>query len=320
MPRDFFVPKIREMEGFAITSRDYAKLGFVLSAIKRGRDMASQKNKINVFEGVQVRKAWDEEKEKWWFSIVDVVWLLTDQTTPRGASNYWAKLKERLKAEGSELLTNCQQLKLPAPDGKMRLTDVADTEQVLRLVQSIPSKKAEPFKMWLAKVGNERLDETIDPELSFERAVQNYRRLGYSEDWINQRIKTIEVRKALTDEWDKSGVKAGEGYAALTDLMTKTWSGLTTKEYKQYKGLKKESLRDNMTNVELILNMLAEASATDLSTEKQPKGFQEAAKVAEAGARTAKAAREQHEKEKGKSAISPLNAKHLAQKKKPKLG
>jgi hypothetical protein len=304
---------------FNPNSRHCAKLKFVFNVGKRGCGMVSQKNKINVFEGVQVRTTWDEEKEKWWFSIVDVVWLLTEQTTARGASNYWAKLKERLKAEGSELLTNCQQLKLPAPDGKMRLTDVADTEQVLRLVQSIPSKKAEPFKMWLAKVGNERLDETIDPELSFGRAIQNYRRLGYSEDWINQRIKTIEVRKALTDEWDKSGVKAGEGYAALTDLMTKTWSGLTTKEYKQFKGLRKESLRDNMTNIELILNMLAEASATNISAKEQPKGFHESAAVAKGGAEVAKAARAQLEKRIGESAISPQNAKQIAQKKNLKL-
>jgi len=196
------------------------------------------KSKIQLFEKKNVRSVWDEELEKWWFSVVDIVAILTEQSTQRGASNYWAKLKERLKNEGAEqLLTNCQQLKMLAPDGKMRLTDVADTEQVLRLIQSIPSKKAEPFKVWLAQVGRERIDETIDPELSIDRAIQNYRRLGYSESWINQRIKSIEVRKTLTDEWDKAGVKQGEEYAFLTDLMTKTWSGMTTKQYKQYKKM-----------------------------------------------------------------------------------
>jgi len=210
-------------------------------------DAKPDKSKINLFEGIQVRTAWDEKNEKWWFSILDVIAILTDQPDYTKVRNYWKWLKNKLNEEGSQLVSNTNQLKLPAADGKNYLTDVADTEQILRLIQSVPSKKAEPFKMWLAKVGNERLDETIDPELSFDRAIQNYRRLGYSEDWINQRIKTIEVRKALTDEWDKSGVKREGEYAVLTDLMSRTWSGMTTKEYKRHKGLKKENLRDNFS-------------------------------------------------------------------------
>ena len=227
--------------------------------------MAVEKNAIRLFEEREVRAEWDEQAEKWWFSVVDIVGVLTEQLDHTKARKYWNKLKQRLSEEGNQTVTNCHQLKLLAQDGKMRLTDVADTEQVLRLIQSIPSKKAEPFKMWLAKVGSERIDETIDPELSIERAIQNYRRLGYSENWINQRIKSIEVRKELTDEWKKSGVKEGQEYAVLTDLMTQTWSGMKTKDYKQFKGIKKENLRDNMTNTELILNMLAEVSATDIS-------------------------------------------------------
>ena len=210
-------------------------------------------------------------------------------------------------------MTDCHGLKMLAADGKMRRTDVADTEQVLRLIQSIPSKKAEPFKLWLAKVGNERINETIDPELSIDRAIHNYRRLGYSENWINQRIKSIEVRKALTDEWDKSGVQQGKEYAELTDLMSKTWSGMTTREYKNFKGLKKENLRDNMTNTELVLNMLAEVATTDISIERQPANFNESAKVATEGAKAAKVARQQIEKSTGKSAISPLSAKNVLQ-------
>ena len=269
------------------------------------------KNKVQLFQENNVRSIWDEEQEKWWFSIVDIVAILTEQSTQRGASNYWAKLKERLKNEGAEqLLTNCQQLKMLAPDGKMRLTDVADTEQILRLIQSIPSKKAEPFKQWLAKIGNERIDETIDPEQSIERAIQNYRRLGYSENWINQRIKSIEVRKALTDEWDKSGVKQGEEYAFLTDLMSKTWSGMTTREYKKHKGLKKENLRDNMTNLELIINMLSEATATELSAKSQPQNLQESTIVAREGAIVAKTARKEIE-QRGGTVISSQNAKSL---------
>jgi hypothetical protein len=222
--------------------------------------------------------------------------------------------KDKLKNEESQLVSNTNQLKMKAADGKKYLTDVADTEQVLRLIQSIPSKKAEPFKLWLAKVGNERIDETVDPELSIDRAIQNYRRLGYSENWINQRIKSIEVRKALTDEWDKSGVKQNEEYAVLTDLMSKTWSGMTTREYKKYKGLKKENLRDNMTNTELVLNMLAEVAATDISIARQPSGLRESTAVAKDGAKAAKVAREQIEKSTGKPAVSKLNAKNLGRR------
>jgi len=268
-------------------------------------------NKIRLFEEQQVRYIWDEEAEKWWWSIIDVIAILTDSVDPTA---YWRKLKQRLLEEGNETVTNCHGLKMLATDGKMRLTDVADTEQILRLIQSVPSKKAEPFKMWLAKVGNERIDETIDPELSIERAIQNYRRLGYSENWINQRIKSIEVRKALTDEWDKSGVNKNNEYATLTDLMSKTWSGMTTREYKKHKGLKKENLRDNMTNTELVLNMLAEVAATDISITRQPNGFDESAEVAKEGAKAAKVARQQIEKSTGKSAVSKLNAKNTGQR------
>jgi len=273
--------------------------------------MSEKKNKIKLFEERQVRSVWDEETEKWWFSVVDIIAILTDQYDALTARKYWNKLKQRLREEGNQTVTNCHQLKLLAPDGKMRLTDVADTEQVLRLIQSIPSKKAEPFKMWLAKVGNERIDETVDPEISINRAIQNYRRLGYSENWINQRIKSIEVRKALTDEWDKSGVTQENEYALLTDLMSKTWSGMTTREYKKFKGLKKENLRDNMTNTELVLNMLAEVAATDISIVRQPKGLAESAEVAQKGAMAAKVARQQIEKDTGKKAVSKLNAKGL---------
>ena len=270
--------------------------------------MSDQKNAIKLFGEQRVRTLWDEQAEKWWFSVVDVIAVLTQSENPR---HYWTVLKGRLAAEGNETLTNCERLKMQAKDGKLRLTDVADTEQLLRIIQSIPSPKAEPFKQWLAKVGSERLDETADPELSIDRAIQNYRRLGYSENWINQRIKSIEVRKSLTDEWDESGVKRGEEYAALTDLMSKTWSGMATGEYKRYKGLKKEGLRDNMTNTELVLNMLAEVAATDISAVRQPQGFSESAAVAKEGAMTAKAARVQLEKSTGKSAVSKLNAKNL---------
>jgi len=266
------------------------------------------KNKIKIFEKQPVRAIWDEENEKWWFSVVDIISVLTGSDNPQV---YWRVLKKRLADEGNETVTNCNGLKMLAPDGKMRLTDVADTEQVLRLIQSIPSKKAEPFKLWLAKIGNERIDETIDPELSIERAIQNYRHLGYSENWINQRIKSIEVRKALTDEWDKSGVQQGKEYADLTDLMSKTWSGMTTREYKKFKGLKKENLRDNMTNTELVLNMLAEVAATDISIELQPQTFDDSAKIAVEGAKAAKVARQQIEKSTGKSTLSPLNAKNI---------
>jgi cytolysin (calcineurin-like family phosphatase) len=287
---------------------------FATTATKEGY-MSADKNKIKLFEEKQVRHIWDEEGEKWWFSIVDIVAGLTDSDY-QTARKYWKVLKGRLVKEGNESVTNCYQLKMQSTDGKFYLTDVADTEQVLRLIQSIPSKKAEPFKLWLAKVGNERIDETIDPELSIDRAIQNYRRLGYSENWINQRIKSIEVRKTLTDEWDKSGVE-GKEYASLTDLMSRTWSGMTTRQYKQFKGLKKENLRDNMTNTELVLNMLAEVAATDISVVKQPTGFNESAAVAKEGAKAAKVARAQIEKSTGKSAVSRLNAKELGQRSLP---
>jgi len=268
-------------------------------------------NKIKLFEGKQVRHIWDEENQKYWFSVHDIIGILTEQSDYEKVKNYWKWLKKKLNDEGSQLVSDTTQLKMEAADGKFYKTDVADTEQVLRLVQSVPSKKAEPFKLWLAKIGNMYIDEAVDPELSIDRAVQNYRRLGYSENWINQRIKSIEVRKALTDEWDKSGVEEGEEYAALTDLMSRTWSGMTTREYKNYKGLKKENLRDNMTNMELILNMFAEAAATEISMVEQPAGFVESADVAKRGANTAKVAREQLESETGKPAISNLNAKNI---------
>ena len=271
------------------------------------------KSKIQLFGKANVRSVWDEEQEKWWFSIVDIVEILTDSENPR---RYWSDLKRKLKSEGSQLYENIVQLKLQAADGKLYLTDVADTEQVLRIIQSIPSKKAEPFKLWLAKVGEERIDETIDPELSIDRAIQNYRRLGYSENWINQRIKSIEVRKALTDEWDKSGVKQGEEYAFLTDLMSKTWSGMTTREYKKHKGLKKENLRDNMTNLELIINMLSEATATELSAKTIPQNLNESAGVAVRGANVAKIARKKIEDE-GGIVISSHNAKSLGKRNNP---
>lgn len=276
--------------------------------------MNDTKNKISLFGSKEVRQLWDEEAEKWWFSVVDVIEILSDQPSHDRARKYWSVMKTRLKQEGAELTTICSQLKMQAYDGKMRLTDVADTEQLLRIIQSVPSPKAEPFKLWLAQVGSERLDETVDPELSIDRAIQNYRRLGYSENWINQRIKSIEVRKALTDEWDKAGVAQGQEYAALTDLMSRVWSGMGTREYKQHKGLKKENLRDNMTNTELVLNMLAEVAATDISQVRNPEGFAESAEVAKEGAKTAKAARLQLEKSTGKPVVSKLNAKQLALK------
>jgi hypothetical protein len=272
--------------------------------------MSESKNKIQLFENQPVRFIWDEENEKYWFSVVDIVAVLTDNDYQSGRK-YWKVLKGRLLAEGNQLVSNCYQLKMQALDGKMRLTDAVDTEQVLRIIQSIPSKKAEPFKLWLAQVGRERIDETVDPEQSIDRAIQNYRRLGYSENWINQRIKSIEVRKALTDEWDKSGVKQGQEYASLTDLMTRTWSGMTTRAYKQHKDLKKENLRDHMTNTELVLNMLAEVAATDISIVRQPVGYDESAQVAKEGANAARVAREQIEQSTGKPVVSKLNAKNL---------
>ena len=266
------------------------------------------KNEIQLFEDKRIRAAWDVINEEWLFSIVDVVQILTES---KNAGAYWRKLKERLKAEGNQTVTNCHGLKMTAADGKMRFTDVANTEQLLRIIQSIPSPKAEPLKLWLAQLGRERIEEITDPEIAIDRAFQTYLNKGYSEKWINQRIKTMEVRKGLTDEWQRSGIKKSEDFATLTDIMTKEWSGKTTREYRIFKGLKKENLRDNMTNMELVLNMLAEVSATDLSKENDPCGMKETAKVAIQGGSVAKAAREQYEKQSGKKVVSPLNAKVL---------
>ena len=268
------------------------------------------KNELKLFEDSQIRTAWDGEKEEWYFSIVDVVAVLTEQKTMRGASIYWSVLKKRMKEEGAnELLTNCKQLKMTASDGKKRLTDVADTEQLLRIIQSIPSPKAEPFKMWLAEVGNDRINEIADPEKAIQRAYDTYRKKGYSEEWINQRMKTIEMRKELTDEWQRSGVKQGKEYAILTNEISQAWSGMTTQEYKNFKGLKKENLRDNMSNLELVLNMLAEVSTTEISRGSSPQGFDESKKVARQGGNVARNAREEIEKQSGKSAITSKTAK-----------
>ena len=270
----------------------------------------AEENKIQLFEGQQVRYVWDSEKEKYFFSVVDVIQVLTDSPRPR---KYWNALKTKLMAEGSEVSQNMGQLKLPAPDGKMRLTDVADTEQVFRLIQSIPSKKAEPFKLWLASLGQERLNQLQDPELSIEQAIKDYRRLGYSEAWINQRIKTIEIRKGLTDEWKRGGMDEKKDYASLTDIISKAWSGMTTKQYKEYKGLRKENLRDNMTNVELMLNGLAEAAATEMSKRENPKGFAENANIAHRGGNVANVARKQLEQELGDTVISSKRALNFTQ-------
>ena len=269
----------------------------------------TQRQKIQLFEDKKVRTAWDDQEEKWYFSIVDVCGVLTDQPDYDGAKNYWKVLKFRLKEEGNESVTKCNQLKMVSPkDGKRYNTDVADTEQFFRLIQSIPSKKAEPFKQWMAQVAKERLDQMADPELAIDQAIQDWRRKGYSENWINNRVKSIEVRKALTDEWDRAGVQQGQQYASLTDIITREWSGKTTRQYKQFKGLKKESLRDNMTNTELILNMLAESAATDLSREQHPQGYSQSAKVAKKGGSVAKAARDKLEQQLGHSVISPTKA------------
>lgn len=267
----------------------------------------TKKQQIKLFEDKKVRVAWDNEKEEWYFSIVNVCEVLTDSDY-QAARKYWKVLKGRLKKEGNETVTNCYQLKMLAPDGKMRSTDVATTEQLFRLIQSIPSKKAEPFKRWMAEVAAQRLDQMVDPELSINQAIADWRRLGYSESWINNRVKSIEVRKALTDEWDRAGVQQGQQYASLTDIITKEWSGKTTRQYKQFKGLKKESLRDNMTNTELILNMLAESAATDLSREQNPQGYNQSVKVAKKGGSVAKAARDKLESQLGHSVISPAKA------------
>ncbi len=268
----------------------------------------TKKEAIKIFEERKVRTVWDDKEEKWYFSIVDVVNVLTDSKDYTTARKYWNKLKQRLKAEGNETVTNCHQLKLRAADGKMRMTDVADTEQLFRLIQSIPSPKAEPFKQWMAQVASTRLDQLQDPEMSIDQAVADYRRLGYSEAWINQRIKSIEIRKELTDEWKRTGVKEGTEYALLTDIITKEWSGFTTKQYKQHKGLKKESLRDNMTNLEMAFNILAEASSTELSKQRDPHGLSEQTKIAKDGGSVAKAARNQLEDKLGHSVISSTKA------------
>jgi len=268
----------------------------------------SKETAIKLFEDKKVRTLWDAAQEKWYISIVDVVGILTDSPNP---NNYWKVLKNRLKKEGSQLVTNCNQLKMQSADGKYYKTDVADTEQLFRLIQSIPSPKAEPFKLWLAKVAAERLDEMQDPELSIDRALENYMNLGYSENWINQRLKSIEIRKELTDEWKKRGLKEGQQFATLTDIITKAWAGKTTKEYKILKGLKKENLRDNMTNTELILNMLAEASTKDISAATNPETFVDSKKVAKQGGNVAKVAMKELEAKTGKKVVSAINAKSV---------
>ena len=271
----------------------------------------SEKNKIKVFEDKRVRTEWDEQEQDWYVSIVDVIEILTEQPTHDGARKYWSVMKTRLKKEGNELTTICSQLKMQSADGKFYKTDVANTQGILRIIQSIPSKKAEPFKMWLAQLGKERIDETADPEIAIDRAFQTYLQKGYSEKWINQRIKTMEVRKELTGEWQRAGINDTKDFATLTDIMTKEWSGKTTREYKVFKDLKKENLRDNMTNMELVLNMLAEVSATDLSKENDPAGIVESSRIAKQGGSVAKAAREQYEKQSGKKVVTSLNAKNL---------
>ena len=268
-------------------------------------------DKIQLFEDKKIRTAWDEENEEWYFSIVDVVEVLTEQADHQGARNYWKVLKKRLKDEGNETVTNCNRLKMTAADGKKRLTDVADTQQLLRIIQSIPSPKAEPFKVWLAEVGRERIEETIDPELTIERALETYLKKGYSREWINQRLQAIQVRKELTDEWQDRGVQKGVEFAILTDEITKAWSGMSTRQYKNFKGLKKENLRDNMSTTEIVLNMLAEVSATEISKTKEPTSFEENRSVAKQGGKIASDGRKNLEKASGKSAITSKNATQL---------
>ncbi|MBD3592551.1 Bro-N domain-containing protein [Bacteroides sp. GM023] len=270
----------------------------------------TKKDAIKIFENKKIRAVWDDMKEEWYFSIVDVVSVLTDSVDGR---KYWNKLKQRLKAEGSELVTNCHQLKLPSSDGKLYKTDVATTEQLFRLIQSIPSPKAEPFKLWMAHIAKERLDEIQDPELTIDRAMMEYKALGYSDSWINQRLKSIEIRKELTDEWKARGLEEGVQFATLTDIITKSWSGNTTKEYKQLKGLKKESLRDNMTNKELVLNMLAELSTKEISEVSQPETFDDHKDIARRGGGVAREARLKLEAETGQKVVSSLNAKRILQ-------
>ena len=271
----------------------------------------AQEEAIKLFDAKKIRVVWDDQTEKYYFSIIDIIQVLTESADYQTARKYWNKLKQRLAEEGNETVTNCHQLKLTAADGKQRLTDVAETEQVLRLVQSVPSKKSEPFKLWLAQVGQERLNQLQDPELSIEQAIKDYRRLGYSENWINQRIKTIEIRKGLTDEWKRSGVESEQDYASLTDIMYRAWSGMNAREYKKHKGLRKESLRDNMTNVELMLNGLAEAAATEISKERNPQGYNETASIAHEGGEVADVARQNLEHRLGRSVISSQRAVHF---------
>ena len=268
----------------------------------------TKETSIKLFEEKKVRSVWDAEAEKWYISIVDVIEILTESPNPR---KYWSVLKTRLKQEGSELATNCSQLKLQSSDGKYYKTDVADVEQLFRLIQSIPSPKAEPFKMWLAEIARERLEEIDNPELGIERLMEYYHRKGYSESWINQRLKSIEVRKELTDEWERRGVKKGQEFAVLTDIITQTWSGMTSKQYKQHKGLKTESLRDNMTNLELVLNMLAEATTTEISKEKQPETLTQNHEIARQGGEVARNTRKEIEAKTGKKIVSSLNARTL---------
>ena len=273
----------------------------------------AQNDKIQLFEDKRFRTAWDEEKEEWYFSIVDVVAVLTEQSDYQAARNYWKVTKKRLKDEGNETVTSCNQLKMTASDGKKRLTDVADTEQLLRIIQSIPSPKAEPFKLWLAQVGRERIEETIDPELTIERALETYLKKGYTREWINQRLQAIQVRKELTDEWDARGVQKGVEYAILTDEISRAWSGMSTRQYKSLKGLKKENLRDNMTTLELVLNMLAEATTTEISKQKAPETFSESVDVARAGGKVAGDARKAIESQTGVPVITSKNAAQLNQ-------
>lgn len=273
------------------------------------------KNSIKLFGGDKIRAVWNDEQEKWYFSVVDVVAVLTESPNPQ---TYWRVLKKRLKDEGNETVTNCNGLKMPAADGKMRLTDVADTEQLLRIIQSVPSPKAEPFKTWLAKVGAERLDQMQDPELSIQQAMIDYKRLGYSDNWINQRLKSIEIRKDLTDQWKLHNVEEGVQYATLTDIIYQSWAGRTSKEYKKLKGLKKENLRDNMTNEELVLNMLAELSATSITKAKNPQTLDENKTCAKEGGDVARVAREQLESKTGRSVVSPLSAKRFFEAQQPK--
>ncbi len=262
-------------------------------------------NQIQLFENRKIRSVWDAEQEEWYFSVVDIIAALTDSSNPQ---TYWRVMKKRLKDEGNESVTNCNALKLPAKDGKMRRTDVANTEQLLRLIQSIPSPKAEPFKLWLAEVGRERIDETIDPELAIDRALETYLKKGYSREWINQRLQAIQVRKELTDEWQNRGIKKGAEYAILTNEITQAWSGMNTREYKRFKGLKKENLRDNMSTTELVLNMLAETSTTDISKAEQPETFEENRQVARRGGNVAGIARKALEAETGKPVVTSMNA------------